>query len=69
MKPIDTIISTGLRNAATEDLIEELNDRFSEAEISGIEFRMNRQIQNEAETSAFPIHEIKRELAKHWLGA
>ena len=59
---------TVLRNADTKDLVEELSDRFSKADISSIKWRMGQEIESEATNSSLSTKEIKRELAKHWLG-
>lgn len=68
MKPIDTIIRTGLRGADTQDLLKELSSRLEEVKISDIEYRMNRQVESESKDSSLCTDEIKLALAKDWLG-
>lgn len=68
MGPMDDLVNTALRYMETEKLVEELNSRYDEVELSGVKYRISQQIQSEAENSPLSISEIKNELAKAWLG-
>lgn len=65
--PVKPVVKTGLRNASIEELMEELSKRLAKIEIADIKFRMNQQIEHEAEISSLSKNKIKRELARIWL--
>ncbi len=67
MTAMDDIVNMALRHLGTDDLVEELRSRYDEVELSGVEYRMDQQIESEATGSPLTTKEIKRELAKHWL--